>query len=203
MESFNVHSGVAVPIDISNCDTDQIIPARYLRRAVDDPAYASFLLHDLRYEADGTDKDFVLNRPEFSGASIIVANRNWGCGSSRENAVTALLKNGFKVVIAPSFGDIHYTNCVKRGVLPVRLSSETCTALRSRLHAEPGTTLNVDLETQIVSGPGNWSERFDIESFDKMRLQKGLDDTQLTLEYITDIDRYERDREHRLGWINL
>ena len=203
MDVFNTHEGVAVPLDISNCDTDQIIPARYLRRAVDDPAYPTFLLHDLRFNSDGSEKDFVMNQAAFRDASIIVADRNWGCGSSRENAVTALAKNGFRVVIAPSFGDIHYNNCLKRGLLPIRLSTEACAELRQRLHEQPGTRLRVDLETQIVSGPGNWSERFEIDAFDKTRMLKGLDDIELTLEYANEIERYERTRSDRLGWAEL
>ena len=118
----------AVPIDIPNCDTDQIIPARFLRRAKDDPAYARFLLHDLRFHADDTETSFIFNQAPYTNAQILVCDINWGCGSSREAAVNALMANHIRAVIAPTFGDIHYSNCIKNGLLPVRLS---CCELQS------------------------------------------------------------------------
>jgi 3-isopropylmalate/(R)-2-methylmalate dehydratase small subunit len=202
MDTFTDHTGVAVPLDIANCDTDQIIPARFLRRAVDDPDYARFLLADLRFNADGSERDFVLNQPAFRDASIVVADRNWGCGSSRENAVTALRKNGIRVVVAPSFGDIHYNNCIKRGVLPIRLSTQVCAELRSRLHANPGAELSADLESQILRGPGNLSYSFEIESFDKQRLLSGLDDIELTLRYGDEIRAFEQQRNTDFDWLS-
>jgi len=208
MEPFTELEAVAAPIDIANCDTDQIIPARFLRRPVDDPDYPDFLFHDLRFRADGTRTDFILNQPPYAAARIIVTERNWGCGSSRENAVTALVKNGIRCVIAPSFGDIHYNNCLKRGVLPVRLADAECAALRAALHAAPGARVRVDLAGQRVTGPGGPGEPgdkeygFEIEPFDKVRLSKGLDDIDLTLEQIGEIERYERERPERLGWLS-
>ena len=123
MQPFDKLSAIAVPIDIPNCDTDQIIPARFLRRAKDDPNYARFLLHDLRFQADGSETDFIFNQAIYSDAQILVCDINWGCGSSREAAVSALITNHIRAVIAPTFGDIHYSNCIKNGVLPVRLSA--------------------------------------------------------------------------------
>ncbi len=201
MESFQRHRGIAVPIDIPNCDTDQIIPARFLRKPVDDPEYSSFLLHDLRFDASGNENDFILNQGAFRSASVIVAERNWGCGSSRENAVTALQANGFRVVIAPSIADIHYNNCIKRGLLPIQLDAALCAELRAKLHESPGTEIAVDLDSQVVTGPGNWSAKFSIDTNHKVRLLKGLDEIDLTLEYETDIEAYESTRSTRLAWL--
>lgn len=202
MEAFKILDAVAVPIDIANCDTDQIIPARFLRKPVDDPAYPSYLFHDLRFHADGSEKDFVLNEDAFRAARIVVTERNWGCGSSRENAVTALVKNGFRCVIAPSFGDIHYNNCMKRGVLPVRLSDDDCGGIRAELHTSPGARIKVDLEQQTVIGPDGRSYTFEVEPFDKQRMLEGLDDIQLTLQYVKEIDAFEAARSERMGWLN-
>lgn len=194
MEAFTRLEATAVPIDIANCDTDQIIPARFLRKAVEDPNYPRYFFHDLRFNPDGSDKDFILNRAAFARAQIIVTERNWGCGSSRENAVTALLKNGVRCVIAPSFGDIHFSNCMKRGVLPVRLSEADCARLRDQLHASPGVSISVDLEAQQVTGPDQSVYPFEIESFDKGRMLKGLDDIDITMQYVAEIERYESGR---------
>lgn len=183
MKPFKTFAASAVPIDIANCDTDQIIPARYLRRPDDDPDYASFLLHDLRFHPDGSEKDFVLNRDVFRKAGIIVADENWGCGSSRENAVTALAAYGIQAVIAPSFADIHYANCIKNGVLPVTLSSQDCDTLRRQMHESPGAEIAIDLEDQSITGPDQTRYAFEIEPFDKHRLLNGLDDIGLTLEF--------------------
>ena len=201
MEPFTTLDAVAVPIDIANCDTDQIIPARFLRRPVDDPDYPRFLFHDLRFAPDGSSRDFVLDRPPYAGARIVVTERNWGCGSSRENAVTALEKNGIRCVIAPSFGDIHFNNCTKRGLLPVRLAEDDCARLRAQLHAEPGARIRVDLAGQQVTGPDGRGYRFEIEPFDKERLLEGLDDIDLTLQYAEAIDAYERARSERMDWL--
>ncbi|MEM7404662.1 MAG: 3-isopropylmalate dehydratase small subunit [Pseudomonadota bacterium] len=202
MDAFTLHTGIAVPLDIPNCDTDQIIPARFLRKPVDDPQYPRFFLADLRFDTDGSEKDFILNEAPFRNASVIVADRNWGCGSSRENAVTAMLKNNVAVVIAPSFGDIHYNNCVKRGLLPVRLSAEECAELRDYLKRNPGTQLTADLDDQVVSGAGNLSYRFEISSSDKQRLLTGLDDVDLTLRYQGDIEAFEKRRETEFDWLS-
>lgn len=203
LKPFTTLASAAVPIDIPNCDTDQIIPARFLRRAADDPQYATFLFHDLRYEDDGTEKDFVLNHAGYRGAQIFVADINWGCGSSRENAVTALLANGIRAVIAPSFGDIHYNNCIKNGVLPIRLGAEDCTALRAQLTMNPGAEIAIDLETQSLSGPDQTSYSFAIDAFDKHRLLNGLDDIALTLEHEGDIAAFCAQYEHTHPWTRV
>ena len=203
LQPFTTVASAAVPIDIPNCDTDQIIPARFLRRAADDPEYASFLFHDLRYTDDGSEKNFVLNQPAFQDAEIFVADINWGCGSSRENAVTALQANGIRAVIAPSFGDIHYNNCIKNGVLPVRLSAEECNALRAQLRASPGAEIAIDLASQSLTGPDQTPYTFDIDAFDKHRLLNGLDDIALTLEHERDITAFSMQYQQAHPWSRL
>lgn len=197
---FTTFAAVAVPIDIANCDTDQIIPARFLRRAIGDPDYKSFLLHDLRFNQDGSEKDFVYNREPYRRGRIFVADVNWGCGSSRENAAHALDKNGIRCVIAPSFGDIHYTNCIKNGILPVRLSSADCATLRRQLRDSPGAEIAVDLESQSVTGPDQSNYVFAIDAFDKQRLLQGLDEIGLTLRFDRRIAEFAAAYEARFGW---
>ncbi|MBU2531798.1 MAG: 3-isopropylmalate dehydratase small subunit, partial [Alphaproteobacteria bacterium] len=177
------------------------IPGRFLRRADDDPEYASFLLHDLRFNPDGTERDFVFNHEPYRDAKIIVADDNWGCGSSRENAATALTANGIRSVIAPSFADIHYSNCIKNGVLPVRLPAAVCAKLRRQLHESPGAEIAIDLDDQSVTGPDQQTYSFEIDAFDKYRLLNGLDDIGLTLEFDEEIARFAKGYKSRHGWI--
>lgn len=200
IEPFRTFVSAAVPIDIANCDTDQIIPARFLRKGSDDPDYTRFLLHDLRFNPDGSETDFIFNNPAYSDAGILVADRNWGCGSSRENAVTALVVNGIRAVIAPSVADIHYSNCVQNGVLPVRLSDENCATLRSQLREGPGAEIAIDLETQTLTGPDQTRYTFEIDPFDKYRLLNGLDDIGLTLEHETAITEFAAGYAARHSW---
>jgi len=203
MDAFTTHAGVGIPIDIPNCDTDQIIPARFLRRERTDEGYDRFLFHDLRFNEDGSEKpDFIFNDPGYRGASILVADINWGCGSSRENAVYALVTNGIRSVIAPSFGDIHYNNCMKHGILPVRLSKEACDTLRRQLRDSPGAELAIDLDTQTVTGPDQANYSFEIDSFDKYRLANGLDDIGLTLEHDDAISAFETGHGESYQWLS-
>lgn len=200
MQPFTTFASVAVPIDIANCDTDQIIPARFLRRPKDDPDYASFLFHDLRFESDGSEKAFVYNDDTFRNGKIFVADVNWGCGSSRESAVYALAANGVRSVIAPSFGDIHYNNCIKNGVLPVRLPSSDCAALRVQLRNNPGAEIAIDLETQSITGPDQTAYRFEIDPHDKHRLLQGLDDIAVTMEHGAEIENFESAYRNDTSW---
>ena len=200
LEPFTTFASAAIPIDIANCDTDQIIPARFLRRPGNDPEFSKFLFHDLRFETDGSEKDFVYNKPEFSEGRIVVADINWGCGSSRENAVTALRANGIRSVIAPSFGDIHYSNCIKNGVLPVRLPSETCETLRRQLRESPGAEVAIDLDAQSLTGPDQTTYTFEIDAFDKHRLLNGLDEIGLTMEFEGDIASFRERYKAKHGW---
>ncbi len=202
MQPFTTLTAVAVPIDIANCDTDQIIPARFLRRAKDDPEYPRFLFHDLRFNTDGSEKDFSFNDSAFQGAGIVVADINWGCGSSRENAVTALLANGIRAVIAPSIADIHYSNCTKRGVVPVILDRDTCALMRRQLHDNPSARITVDLKAQTVLGPDGARHDFDIRAFDRYRLLHGLDDIALTLEHEAAITAFEANRRAASDWLS-
>ena len=202
MKAFTKFKGAGIPIDIPNCDTDQIIPARFLRRDPTDEGYDRFLFHDLRFAKDGTDKpDFVLNNPAYRDASVLVANINWGCGSSRENAVYVLVANGIRSVIAPSFGDIHYNNCMKHGILPVRLQKTECDTLRQRLHDTPGVEIALDLEEQTVTGPDGNIYNFEIDRFDKHRLLNGLDEISMTLEYDADIAAFEQKHRSNYSWL--
>ena len=200
LEPFTTFASVAVPIDIANCDTDQIIPARFLRRPGNAPEYPTFLFHDLRFKEDGSEKDFVYNKPEFHEGRIFVADVNWGCGSSRENAVSVLRANKVRSVIAPSFGDIHYNNCIKNGVLPIRLSSEVCETLRRQLHESPGAEIAIDLDAQSLTGPDQTSYEFEIEPFDKHRLRNGLDEIVLTMEFESDIADFKTRDEAKHAW---
>jgi len=200
MEPFKTFASVAVPIDIANCDTDQIIPACFLRRGKDDPEYPRFLFHDLRFNEDGSEKDFVYNKAPYCEGRIVVADVNWGCGSSRENAVTALDANDIRSVIAPSIADIHYNNCIKNGVLPIRLPEGSCTKLREQLRENPGAEVAIDLETQSVTGPDQSTYSFEIDAFDKHRLLNGLDDVGLTLEFDDKIDAFKAEYQRRHSW---
>ena len=200
LEPFTTFASVAVPIDIANCDTDQIIPARFLRRPGNDPEYPTFLFHDLRFNEDGSEKDFVYNKPEFREGRIFIADVNWGCGSSRENAVTVLRANKVRSVIAPSFGDIHYSNCIKNGVLPLRLSSEACETLRRQLHESPGAEVAIDLDGQSLTGPDQTTYKFEIDAFDKHRLLNGLDEIGLTMKYEADIADFKSRYEAKHPW---
>jgi 3-isopropylmalate/(R)-2-methylmalate dehydratase small subunit len=185
MEPFTVLTAAAVPIDSPNVDTDQIIPARFLKQPRGD-GYGRFLFHDLRRNEDGSLKrDHILNRKPFAQARIMVGERNFGCGSSREGAVYAMVDHGFRAVIAPSFGDIFGTNCCKNGVLPIVVSAGLAADLRGQLHAAPGATMTIDLAAHA----------FAVDPFHKHCLLEGLDDIRLTLEYETDIAAFEaRDR---------
>jgi 3-isopropylmalate/(R)-2-methylmalate dehydratase small subunit len=185
-EKFTSLTAVAAPYDAMNVDTDQIIPARFLKFPRQD-GYAKFLFHDV-----AEDPDFVLNREPFRDAKILVGNRNFGCGSSREGAAYALFDRGFRSVIAPSFGDIFHNNCLKNGILPVRLPEEVCSGLRALASKNPGMQLTVDLVAQEVRGPGGEVYRFTVDGFYREMLLKGLDELGLTLTLLPQIEAFER-----------
>src|SRR5437867_12422319 len=154
MQPFTRVTAAAVPIDLPNVDTDRVIPARFLRKDRNVPEYASFLFHDVRFNADGSERtEFVLNQAPFRGARIVVAAENFGCGSSREAAVWALAAYGVRSVIAPSLGDIFHQNCFKTGLLAAILPGDVVPGLRGALRARPGSTLAVDLDSQTVTAP--------------------------------------------------
>jgi 3-isopropylmalate/(R)-2-methylmalate dehydratase small subunit len=191
MKPFRVHKGKAAPLDRANVDTDQIIPKQFLKR-IERTGFGEFLFHDWRRTKDGQhDPSFPLNHPRHRGASILVAGKNFGCGSSREHAVWALEDYGFRVVIAPSFADIFANNCVKNGVLTVVLSEEEVSEIVRRATEIPEYHLTVDLEQQKVHDGHGLSASFRIDEFTRHCLLHGLDDIALTLQHEGDIAAYE------------
>ena len=175
MDPFVTLTGVAAPIDEANVDTNQLCPTRF-NKVPRGPAHARILFHDRRFGPDGSEKDFILNRTLYRSAQILVADRNWGCGSSRESAVYALYEFGVRCVIAPSFADIHAANCCKNGLLPVVLPENVVAGIRSRLHASPGAMLTVDLSSQTVTDVDGTVHPFHLHPVRRRCLLEGLDD---------------------------
>jgi 3-isopropylmalate/(R)-2-methylmalate dehydratase small subunit len=201
MEPFLLLDATAVPIGVPNIDTDQIIPARFLWRKRRD-GFGHLLFHDLRFNDAGAPKpDFVLNRDSYRDARIVVADRNFGCGSSREHAVWALYDYGIRAVVAPSFGDIFFNNCFQNGLLPVALTAERVAALRALLEQAPGSRLAIDLEAQTVSGPDGVVDRFEIDPFRKECLLAGVDDISFTLGHSGHIAEFENAYEAKIRWL--
>jgi 3-isopropylmalate/(R)-2-methylmalate dehydratase small subunit len=203
MTPFTTLTAVAAPLDIANCDTDKVIPARLLRKLRAPPhGYAPYLFYDMRFDAQGSERpEFVLNQPAYRHAGIIVADVNFGCGSSREGAVYAMMDHGIRSVIAPSFGDIHYANEIQNGMLPVILPEDTCRQLREQLHAKPGSELSIDLEAQTVTDAAGESHRFQIDAIYKERLLKGLDEVGLVLQHLPDIEAFEARHHADRPWL--
>ena len=178
-------------MDRSDVDTDQLVPKQFLKR-VERTGFGKFLFFDWRYQEDGSDNpDFELNRPEFQGASILLARRNFGCGSSREHAPWAIADYGFKVVIASSFADIFYNNSFKNGILLLKFSEEQIEKLFQAEKTNRPMPLSVDLVTCTVTGPGGLSLKFELDPFRRECLLKGLDDIGLTLQHKEKIAAYE------------
>jgi len=191
MKAFTTLTGLVAPMDRANVDTDQIIPKQFLKR-IERTGFGEFLFWDWRRTADGRDDpNFELNKPEFKGATILLARRNFGCGSSREHAPWALEDYGFRSVIAPSFADIFYNNCFKNGMLPIRLSEEQVEGLFQRAAAHTGYKLTVDLNTQTVTDEYGLNIKFEVDPFRRHCLLNGLDDIGLTLEHEAKISAYE------------
>ncbi len=195
MEPFVKHKGVVAPINRVNVDTDQIIPKQFLKR-IERTGFGQFLFNDWRFNDDGSpNEDFVLNKPGYSGASVLVAGRNFGSGSSREHAPWALQDFGFRCVIAPSFADIFYNNCFQNGLLPVTLPEDTVNRILEKAESQPGYNLNVDLEgLRVWDDEEEISAEFDVEAFRRHLLLNGLDDIGLTLEHEDAIAAYESKR---------
>ena len=189
MTPFTTLTAVAVPLDLVNVDTDQIVPARFLRKPRS-AGYQNFAFHDLREKDPG----FVLSRPEYREAQILVAAQNFGCGSSREAAVWALAGLGLRAWIAPSFGDIFLENSFKNGVLAITLPAERVAAMRAKLGEAPGSTLTIDLPSQTVASPDGGVDRFEVDPFRKECLLAGIDEIDLTLRYEKEIAAYELNR---------
>ena len=198
MQPFHRVTGVAVPLNRPDVDTDQIIPKQFLKR-IERTGFGQFLFHDWRRRPDGApDPDFELNRPGYAGATILLAGRNFGCGSSREHAPWALEDYGFRTIIAPSFADIFYNNCFKNGLLPVTLPEATIAELMARATERPGYQLTVDLEQGEVLDEEGGIAPFEVDPFRRHCLLNGLDDVNLTLQQATAITTYEQRRpSHR------
>ena len=196
MQPFTKHTGRVAAMDRADVDTDQIIPKQFLKR-VERAGFEDFLFFDWRFEEDGSESgDFELHQPNMRGASVLIARRNFGCGSSREHAVWALENYGFRVVLAPSFADIFYNNCFKNGVLPLPLAAEHIDYLFQQQSAagEQGYQLTVDLDSQTIADESGWSLPFEIDAFRRHCMLNGLDDIALTLEHEEKISAYETRR---------
>lgn len=201
MEPFTTLTAVAAPWDRDNVDTDQILPPRFLLKRRSDPAYPTYLFRDLRFDAqDAPRADFVLNQPAYRDARIFVGNENFGGGSSREAAAIALQTYGIRCVIAVSFGDIFYNNCIKNGILPVRLDAPAAADLRAQLHAAPGAAITVDLPAQCVVDLKGQRHAFEIDGFSKSCLLEGLSQIDLTLKHRAAIDAFERQYRQTVTW---
>lgn len=194
MEPFTIHTGLVATMDRANVDTDQIIPKQFLKR-IERTGFGQFLFFDWRFKDDGSNNpEFELNQPAVKGATILIARRNFGSGSSREHAVWALSDFGFRAVLAPSFADIFYSNCFKNGLLPIPLSEEVIETIFVRQKSTPGYQLTVDLEKCIVSDSQGLKETFAIEPSRQFNLLHGLDDIGLTLQHADKITAYEKTR---------
>ena len=200
MDSFTTLKAIAVPIDQANVDTDQIIPARFLGRMRDRQVEGFF--HDFRLDPNGRPREGVtLNNPAYKGAKIMVGNTNFACGSSRENAVTTMVDNGFRSFIAPSFGDIFFNNCFQNGCLAIRLPAERVARMRVILHELPGAEIAIDLAKQTVVGPDGKTDSFEIDPFRKEMLLQGADEVKITLGYEADIKRFEDRQRQEMPWL--
>lgn len=192
MEKFVKLTGVAAPLEIMNVDTDMIIPKQYLK-TIARTGLGKGLFSELRYNEDGSENpDFVLNKPAYRHARILVAGDNFGCGSSREHAPWALLDFGIRAVISTSFADIFYNNCFKNGILPIKVSQSDLDKLLDDAKRGANATLTIDLEAQEIEGPDGGVVRFDIDPFRRHCLLEGLDDIGLTLQKGAAIDEFEK-----------
>ncbi|NRP36206.1 3-isopropylmalate dehydratase small subunit 1 [Marinobacterium sp. xm-d-579] len=210
MKKFTTHTGVVAPLDRVNVDTDMIIPKQFLK-SIKRSGFGPNLFDELRYLDEGQpdqdcsgrpiNPDFVLNKPEYAGSSILLARNNFGCGSSREHAPWALDDYGFRAVIAPSYADIFFNNCFKNGLLPIILTEDEVEALFQAVAAAPGMSLTVDLENQKVVSPDGKEYSFEVDDFRKHCLLNGLDDIGLTLEHADDIRAYEAKRRAEAPWL--
>jgi 3-isopropylmalate/(R)-2-methylmalate dehydratase small subunit len=211
MDAFTVHTGLVAPMDRENVDTDAIIPKQFLK-SIHRSGFGPNLFDSWRYLDPGEpgqdpasrkpNPDFVLNQPRFQGASVLVARRNFGCGSSREHAPWALQQYGFRALIAPSFADIFFTNCFKNGLLPIVLDESKVDRLFHDVAAFPGFQLTVDLPRQVVVLPDGTEWPFEVQPFRKYCLVNGFDDIGLTLRHADKIRAFEAERLAKMPWLN-
>lgn len=210
MQKFTVHKGLVAPMDRENIDTDAIIPKQFLK-SIRKTGFGQNLFDAWRYLDAGfpgqdpnsrrLNPDFVLNQPRYQGASILLARKNFGCGSSREHAPWALDQYGFRVLIAPSYADIFFSNCFKNGLLPIIQREELVNQLLNEVAAFPGYQLSIDLERQVITKPSGEELPFDIESFHKYCLLGGFDDIDLTLRHADKIRAFEAKRLAQKPWL--
>jgi 3-isopropylmalate/(R)-2-methylmalate dehydratase small subunit len=203
MEPINILTSKAVPLPLPNIDTDQIIPKQFLKR-IERTGYGEFLFFDWRYDLETPDhveerKEFVLNKPEYKGAEILIAEKNFGCGSSREHAAWAINQYGFRAVIAPTFADIFFSNAGKNGIILVRLSEEDVQTLMKRSTENPDHQITINLEQQTVTDEQGFQATFEIDPFRKYCLLNGLDDIGLTLRHAESLDEFEK-KHNREFW---
>ncbi len=196
MDPFRKHTGLVAPLDRPNVDTDQIIPKQFLKR-IERTGFGQYLFFDWRFRPDGTENlEFELNLPQYRAATILLARRNFGCGSSREHAPWALADYGFRVLVAPSFADIFYNNCFKNGLLAVRLAEAEVDELFRRCVATPGYRLTADLEACTLSDENGLILPFDIDPFRRQCLLEGWDDIALTLQHADKIAAFEAEHAY-------
>jgi 3-isopropylmalate/(R)-2-methylmalate dehydratase small subunit len=210
MQKFTIHKGVVAPMDRENVDTDAIIPKQFLK-SIRKTGFGPNLFDEWRYRDPGypgqdpasrkPNPDFVLNQPRYAGASILLARKNFGCGSSREHAPWAIEQYGFRALIAPSFADIFFNNCFKNGLLPIVLPEATVAQLFDECAVTPGYALTIDLDRQLVVRPNGEGIPFDVQPFRKYCLLNGLDDIGLTLRHKDKIATYEAQRLAQKPWL--
>jgi 3-isopropylmalate/(R)-2-methylmalate dehydratase small subunit len=201
MDKFTSLTGVAAPLEITNVDTDMIIPKQYLK-TINRTGLGAGLFAELRYKEDGSENpDFVLNKPAYRHAKILITQDNFGCGSSREHAPWALLDFGIRCVISTSFADIFYNNCFKNGILPIKASPEDLAKLMDDAKRGANATLSVDLEAQEIRGPDGGVTTFEIDPFRKHCLLNGLDDIGLTLQKASTIEAFEARASAERSWL--
>jgi len=201
MEKFTTLTGVPAPLPMINVDTDMIIPKQFLK-TIKRTGLGKHLFHEMRFDENGNENpDFVLNKPAYRNAKILIAGDNFGCGSSREHAPWALLDFGIRCVIAPSFADIFYNNCFKNGILPIRLPQEDIDKLLDDASRGSNATLTIDLENQSITGPDGGEIRFEIDPFRKKCLLEGLDDIGLTMARADKIAGYEERAQTARPWL--
>ncbi|WP_303903709.1 3-isopropylmalate dehydratase small subunit [Thiohalomonas denitrificans] len=210
MEKFEQLTGLVAPLDRANVDTDAIIPKQFLK-SIKRTGFGPNLFDEWRYLDHGEpgmdnsqrplNPEFVLNRPRYQGASILLARQNFGCGSSREHAPWALLDYGFRVIIAPSFADIFFNNCFKNGILPIVLPEATVDTLFRETEAKEGYRLTVDLAAQRITTPSGEVFEFEVDASRKHCLLEGLDDIGLTLQHVDEIRAYEQRRRQEAPWL--
>lgn len=192
MEPFVKLTGIVAPMDRANVDTDAIIPKQFLKR-IERSGFGQFLFYELRFDEEGKENPaFNLNQSRYEDATVLIARANFGCGSSREHAPWALLDYGFRVIIAPSFADIFYNNCLNNGILPIKLATEEVNELFNRCESQPGYTLAVDLEHMTLVDQAGLNYTFELDEFFRNKLLKGLDDIGLTLLQEDKINAYEK-----------